>query len=100
MMTMQFHEPFTNDQTEPKQERQFRICEAVLQTLGHLQKRVLYHVSGIDASLQPAVHAHVHHAPQPILIECEDVVEGGRFPGAGPPQQVVNQRRGNNLGGD
>jgi hypothetical protein len=55
--------------------------------------RVLKHVGGIHATLQPTVEAQPDHPAQPIAVPGEQLGQCGRITRAGTADQVVSFAR-------
>ena len=70
MMPVQRDQFLAGEKSQPQEERHRRIAE-VCQSGRGFQIRLLDHVRRIDAPLQPAIEPQRNHAPQPVLVLCQ-----------------------------
>src|SRR5262249_35935969 len=76
-------------QTQPQEEGQARVRTVLGEFAAQGQVGLLDHVGGIDAALQPAVHAQPDHALEPVTVALDQDCEGVLVAVAGGVQQLL-----------
>jgi hypothetical protein len=71
VVPVQYQQLLPDDEPQPEVERHGRVTAIVVVPRPRLDERILDHIRGVDAPLQPAIEPQLHHANQPLAVQRE-----------------------------
>jgi hypothetical protein len=88
VLAMQRVQLAAGEAAKPEEEWHRRLAQVVRQRPGKLQVRFLKNVGRIEASLQAAVHAELHHTAKPFAVPREEITHGLQISLPGTAKQL------------
>jgi hypothetical protein len=89
MLPMQSQEPLTGEKAQPEKDRHLWIRCVFRSAAGHIDKRLLQDVGGIEPSLQSPIQPQPHHATQTVAKTIKESSQGVPVPNSNPFYQVI-----------
>jgi hypothetical protein len=93
VVPVQIDQLLARQKAQPEEKRHGGLLGVIRQAFGIIEKSLLEHVGGINASLEPAVQPQPHNLPQARAMTREQLSQRLGIAGLHLRQQIMSRRR-------